>query len=436
MERARKSSKKHHNVLDDKQNVDRLSALPDGVISHILSFLPTQLSVKTSILATRWRFMWARVPVLDLEGVYGSSQTTSFPGIVCTVMLRHKAVSLNTFRLSYMIPDGPTDDDDGPMSSYELETCIATAIERNVKNLDLNLEVELPRCVLTCKTLVDFRMAGRVTLPCRGPISLSSLKKLHFYNVPHEVDLSRLLAGCPVLDELTIYQSPGFELDGCTISSPTLKRLTIKFSSNRVKIYAPALRYLKVFNCKYEQISVSLMKSLIEADIYLYAFAESDHRCVLKFLDSLCNVKCLKLSTHYGKTFSLPVTSSIVKFGSLTKLELSANWCFLTKFLESADHLRVLIISECHWHSEHWMDPIGERCACLFHSLRSVTIYEFQCTEQDFNMVRFVLRNAQVLERMEISCPREGVDLKKKFDAIQRISLFRRGSKECELAFS
>ncbi|GFP96497.1 hypothetical protein PHJA_001793800 [Phtheirospermum japonicum] len=43
-------------------------------------------------------------------------------------------------------------------------------------------------------------------------------------------------------------------------------------------------------------------------------------------------------------------------------------------------------------------------------------------------MVRFVLRNAQVLERMD--CPHEGVDLKKKSDAIQRISLFRRGSKD------
>ncbi|GFP96498.1 F-box/FBD/LRR-repeat protein at4g00160 [Phtheirospermum japonicum] len=403
MERARKS------------NVDRLSALPDGVISNILSFLPTDLSVKTSILAKTWRFLWAHVPVLDFRCNYGSLQKIRFPGIVSTVMLRHKVEILNTFRLTIGVTMVP---------------------RRNVKNLDLNLEVKLPRCVLSCNTLVDLRMAGHVTLPDSGPISLSSLKKLHFCDVTHEVDLPRLLSGCPVLEELIIDQSRCFNLGGGIISSPTLKRLTIYFPNSRVKINAPALRYLKVYFYMYQQISVSLMKSLIEAHICLGNFAESDHRCVLKFLDSLCNVKCLKLPFHYEKTFSLPVTSSIVKFGSLTRLELSTDWCFLTKFLQSADHLQVLIITECRWHSKYWMDPVEERCACLFHSLRSVTIYEFQCTEQDFNMVRFVLRNAQVLERMEICCPREGVVLKKEFDAIHRISLFRRGSKECELAFS
>ncbi|GFP96499.1 F-box/FBD/LRR-repeat protein at5g56420 [Phtheirospermum japonicum] len=242
-------------------------------------------------------------------------------------------------------------------------------------------------------------MAVRVTLPYRGPISLSSLKKLHFYHVTNEVDLRRLLAGCPVLEELIIDQSRCFEWECTTISSPTLKRLTINFPSYRVKINAPARRYLKVYFDMYDQISVSLMKSLIEADISLGTIAEPNHRCVLKFLDSLCKFKCLKLSDHYfDETLSFPLASLTVKFGSLTKLELSASWCFLTKFLESADQLQVLIIREC--------------------------------TEQDFNMVRFVLGNAQVLERMEISCPRESVDLKKKFDVIQRISLFRRGSKE------
>ncbi|GFP96496.1 F-box/LRR-repeat protein at4g14103 [Phtheirospermum japonicum] len=350
MERARKSNGKRPNV----RNVDRLSALPHGVISHILSFLPTDLSVKTSILAKRWRFLWAHVPVLDLEGVYDSSQTTSlqkirFPGIVSTVMLRHKV----------------------ERSSYELQTCIAAAIERNVKNLDLLVNVELPRCVLTCKTLVDLRMDDGVTLPSSGPIYLPSLKKLYLFSVDSGVHLPRLLSGCPVLEELIIDQSLG---DGY-ISSPTLKRLTIYFPycSTAVKIYAPALRYLKVFDYMYEQISVSLMKSLIEADICLGTFSESDHSCVLKLLDRLCNVKCLNLSGFYARVricsfssshsissytlfvvlkltslqiFSLPLTRSTVKLGSLTKLELSANWCFLTKFLESADHLRVLIIRE------------------------------------------------------------------------------------------
>ncbi|KAG2273296.1 hypothetical protein Bca4012_075297 [Brassica carinata] len=46
--------------------MDRISSLPDGVIIHILSFLPLEKSAQTSVLSKRWRILFAFSPTLDL----------------------------------------------------------------------------------------------------------------------------------------------------------------------------------------------------------------------------------------------------------------------------------------------------------------------------------------------------------------------------------
>lgn len=48
-------------------DTDIISTLPDTLLSHILSFLPIQDSVATSILSNRWRSLWTLVPILCLD---------------------------------------------------------------------------------------------------------------------------------------------------------------------------------------------------------------------------------------------------------------------------------------------------------------------------------------------------------------------------------
>nr|XP_027061241.1 FBD-associated F-box protein At5g60610-like [Coffea arabica] len=49
--------------------VDRISGLPDAILSHILSYLPTKLAAATSVLllSTTWADIFASVPNIDLQ---------------------------------------------------------------------------------------------------------------------------------------------------------------------------------------------------------------------------------------------------------------------------------------------------------------------------------------------------------------------------------
>jgi hypothetical protein len=58
------SSKRQKPEAFEEEMQDRISSLPDGVLSHILSFLPTKTTVQTSILSNRWHHIWKHSSVL------------------------------------------------------------------------------------------------------------------------------------------------------------------------------------------------------------------------------------------------------------------------------------------------------------------------------------------------------------------------------------
>ena len=47
--------------------MDKINLLPDDVIIHILSFIPTKHVVATSILSSRWVNLWSFLPTIDLD---------------------------------------------------------------------------------------------------------------------------------------------------------------------------------------------------------------------------------------------------------------------------------------------------------------------------------------------------------------------------------
>jgi hypothetical protein len=50
-----------------EHKIDRISELPDPILEHILSFIPTKQTLQFSILSKRWQKVWALFPIPDFE---------------------------------------------------------------------------------------------------------------------------------------------------------------------------------------------------------------------------------------------------------------------------------------------------------------------------------------------------------------------------------
>ncbi|CAA0842861.1 F-box/FBD/LRR-repeat protein [Striga hermonthica] len=411
MEKEAPSTTKRLKVILGNQcmdSIDRLSSLPDSILHHILSFLPTKRSVQTSILSRRWRHLWAHVPDIefdchtDLELDGGKR----FSDIIYRVMLQYKVQGMNNFRLTYNENCG---------GEYQLETCITTAIVRNVKHIYLSIYniVRLPLCIFTYDSLVDLILFQCGPIPMLGFVRLPALKKLHILDVSYESEfgcLTNLLSGCPVLEELNLVSENVPPCIYHCISSPTLIRLYINTTfwdsyhreRYRLKIDAPALRFLWIFDNLSKDVSFNLMPSLTAADVKLH------HGCtprrvmpclqsLLPFLGSLCYVTRLQLATGLIELSENVFSAVPVKFPNLFEVTLNTNWRFITYFLENADNLKKLRVHTLDNCSKWWIEP-HEVPSCLLSSLRSIRLLRFMCTKQEFQMVGYVLRNAKVLE--------------------------------------
>ncbi|CAA0821992.1 Putative FBD-associated F-box protein [Striga hermonthica] len=425
-----------------ERSIDRLSSLPDEVICHILSFLPTKLSVSTCVLSKRWRFLWAHVPVWDFEGRFDGVECfedeTPNPDVIYRVILWHKAITMRTLRLHVI-----------DCNEYQLETWISTAIGRKIQNLYLEFVhtniVMLHRSLFNCKTVVDMSLGYCKGFSSTGDICLPSLKKLHLYHVVYEDDeaLSHLLSGCPLLQEL-ILDCPDEETNTkfLNVSSSTIKMLEVNLGDDvSFCTNTPALRCLRMVDCDWDFTRIPKdMPSLVEVYIrfnhcHYFHIDNNDSSNVLKGFHRLRNIMCLKISScQYLKGIG-GIVGPIIKFNNLTKLELrlGVEWHLLVEFLEVADNLQVLIVARvCQCNAfyrnlKYWdscMEP-KQVPKCLLSSLRTVTIK--QPSEADCFTAR---RPGTVAAR---DCSRRGVGVATWFQCTMEK---RAWSRSCSVAHS
>ncbi|CAA0817950.1 F-box/FBD/LRR-repeat protein [Striga hermonthica] len=376
--------------------LDRLGALPDDVLVHILSFLPTtRLSVCTSVLSRRWRSLWAYVPFLSFRN--DDCFDRRLEDIVTEVLSAHKGQTIHTFRLT----------DDDSVGDFEIEGWIATLVSRNVRNISIflsyfddTIRFMMHNCLLMCETLVELRIGAYVVLPAAGDVCLPALKRLYLEGAE---SLPRLISGCPVLEELSIvnFHTP----ENLEICSPTLLRLELNiqpddhgFDGNKyfwVKLLTPALRFLNMIEYVFDNISTGTLGSLAVANVSLGC----ESRFKLEFLGKLCNVGSLDLCHGVMEISDSTFSALTGKFHNLTKLTLSADWHFLSFFLANADNLQVLTIRGCG-NIKEWREP-HQVPTCLSSHLKTVAIEPYECTEE-WLFISYVLRNAEVLKLMKV----------------------------------
>lgn len=115
---------------------DRISALPDALVYHILSFLPTTNVVRTTVLSKRWNKMWTSVTNLDFDDERDfctkKESQQLFANFVNRVLLFRGEEDIYRFRLAV----------NHPYDLSHIDSWICTAVWRNAVELDFVLSLD------------------------------------------------------------------------------------------------------------------------------------------------------------------------------------------------------------------------------------------------------------------------------------------------------
>ncbi|WJX81665.1 hypothetical protein P8452_64515 [Trifolium repens] len=201
---------------------DRISVLPDAILSHIISLLPTEDSFDTCILSKRWRPLWRLDPSPNLDKDYwrfikNGKDYSDFEVMVDVTINAHvveKHTPIKSFRLRC--------DDDVIYKRVAMEWLTAAA-KRGMQYLDIHLsDMKNRYCVLSVfgfRKLVVIKLKEvHVNVPS-SDVDLPLLRILHMnrtsdrlsdYGVPLQVfrnvkflRLEKIIGISPVFSNLT-----------------------------------------------------------------------------------------------------------------------------------------------------------------------------------------------------------------------------------------
>ncbi|XP_056858517.1 FBD-associated F-box protein At5g44490-like isoform X1 [Raphanus sativus] len=209
---------------------DVISSLPDSLISHMLSCLPTKEAVRTSVLSTRWKSLWLSVPSLRLAS-HDFPDYNSFVSFVDKSIDLYREENSCLHKLELVIRKENDND----------QSCVTRWIDfvstRKVNHLDLEcilvkrefLEA-VPLSLYLCESLLYLRL-HRVSLSGSESVSLPRLKTMCLeQNVyADEAFLESFISSCPVLEDLSIVRRDDDNVKVLRVHSQTLTSLTLGF---------------------------------------------------------------------------------------------------------------------------------------------------------------------------------------------------------------
>ncbi|KAG2326314.1 hypothetical protein Bca52824_009042 [Brassica carinata] len=293
--------------------------LPDEILQTILSYLPTQIAITTSILSKRWRHVWSDTPCLYLDWIkpYGPKGD-----IINKILDRYKARKMMSFKLK------PNMRDDFPY----IDRWIVFAMSRNypdffyISNSFKQLSVKY--------WVIDLKLPS-------FPVSDECMDKI--------------LSGCPVLESLTLYFCDKLLVLDLS-KSLSLRTLVIDrnfWAPGPTRIIAPHIHCLKLKN---SQLPCNLVdvSSLKEARMEICFFTLEDLKAcflqnmVLRMLEKLQHVDTLTFGENFLKVLTLAelrgVTIPSFKVKDLTLKTMISQYVIpgIARLLQNSPELKKL----------------------------------------------------------------------------------------------
>jgi len=192
-------------MMQNSAPIDRISTLPNEILSHILSLLPTKLAFSTAVLSKRWGLLERLFTTLhfDDESVLDIDAFRCYCSFVKTVILATHLIK--TFRLEC----GSRHWKQGNRFN-NVDSWIQIAKQHPVENIQISaliyMQVFLPPSFFRFPTLVVLKLC-RVRVVDNISVDLPLLNTLHLSGVylKNKENFNKLLNGCPVLEDLNVY---------------------------------------------------------------------------------------------------------------------------------------------------------------------------------------------------------------------------------------
>ncbi|KAG2668110.1 hypothetical protein I3760_15G144400 [Carya illinoinensis] len=318
---------------------DRISALPEPILQHILSFIPFKQIAQSSIVSKTWNMAWTSFPFLKFDREFfhdtepKQQRINELYNFIERIVLNRHRQELYIQKFELYIPL-QTLHQQGLLAL--VNSCIGYAIELNVKELNLYTEsghfshYSLHQNVLVSKSITELCLYGcNLKLINSGDINLPNLKKLVFDTIPvNDQIIQNLVDGCPVVEDVRFSSCDGLEsikLSGIS------KLMALELGFNRklktVVLQASSLQSLKIkSSLKYPEpwrifnmVTCKNLKKLL-----LYSTNAVTDRWLHKLLselllvEELCLLRCfmlerIKISGHCMKSLSFYSCQNLVE---------------------------------------------------------------------------------------------------------------------------
>jgi hypothetical protein len=149
--------KKIKTSLSSISTENRIDNLPDSILCHILSFLPTKHAATTSILSKRWKPVWLSVLALDFDNETFKDFSGFRKFVNSTLTLRDKNVSIHSFNFKC-----------GSSSHFtqsQYDRILRTVMQYGVKDLNFDMSnkkriTKLPPRIFSFKLLQVLKLAN------------------------------------------------------------------------------------------------------------------------------------------------------------------------------------------------------------------------------------------------------------------------------------
>ncbi|KFK35131.1 hypothetical protein AALP_AA5G241700 [Arabis alpina] len=423
--------------------MDRISNLQDELLCHVLSFLSVKEAALTSVLAKRWRNLFAFVPTLELDDsvfLHPEEGKRERDGVLQSFMdFADRVLALQgdspIKKLTLNVNSG--------VDSDRVNRWIRNVLQRGVSDLKLFIgfgdEYRLPPEIFVSKTLVkllvklsvfhgfdlDWHVLG---------ISLPMLTDLYLCSVEFCVDqFEMFLPTCPVLETL-LMRHIKWNNSNVTVSSASLKKLIIESNGwsehfvnpKSISFDTPSLVYFEYSDLVAEDYPKVNLTNLVMARIDLQLTEDQIDRgrdpnidgleddgdnVFLRFgnagklFSGVKNVQKLYLSSDSLEVLSL-CCESVPVFNNLKILHILSSenrgWQAMPVLLKNCPHLELLVFDGL---LHHVTDRCGDACDCVSREDKGRSLTSSRVKMLCINGFRGTLRELKMIEHFLVSFP-------------------------------